>query len=327
MSNYKLAVEMAKGIGLGQAVQVSEQYSQVDPNTVIRNAFLAEIGTDKIDFNTYRENKYKIFRIIQETISPILNDRLVETMGSFTEVRNIGWGDSTVFDVENPELFDVSIIADGTANLRRQRIDNGRMNVEMSNYGISIYDEFYRFLAGRVNWGQMVDKVARSYEKKMAESVSAAIFGGYDDLDGALKYSGTYAEDKVLDVLQQVEAMYGSAMLLGTKAALAKLKPEYVGDADKQQYNAIGHLGTFRGYDMVALTQFMRAGTNELGLSKNDILVLPSASEKLVKIVHEGDAIVQDKQNDSDLTIEHTFIKKAGIGLTIANGFGILRFS
>lgn len=324
MSNYNLAVEMAKGVGLGQSMT---NYSAQDVDIVIRKAFLEEIGVENIDFNTYRENKYKIFRIIQETVSPIINDRLVETMGQFAEVRNVAWGDTTVFDVENPELFDVAVIADGTANLRRQRLDNGKMDVQMSNYGIAIYDEFYRFLAGRTNWSQMVDKVAKSYEKKMAESVNAAIFGAYDDLDNAFKYTGSYSEDEVLKVLAHVEALYGSAMLVGSKAALAKIKPDYVGDASKDGYNALGHLSVFRGYDVVALSQYMKAGTNELGLSATDILVLPSAGEKIVNIVHEGDAIVQDKQNDSDLTIEHTFIKRAGIGLSVANGFGIIKFS
>lgn len=317
---------MAKEVGLGQAQAVAN-YSATDVDTVIRGAFLEEIGVEAIDFNTYRENKYKIFRILQETVSPIINDRLVETMGQFAEIRNVAWGDTTVFDVENPDLFDVAVIADGTANLRRQRLDNGKMDVQMSNYGIAIYDEFYRFLAGRTNWSQMVDKVAKSFERKLAESVHASIFGAYDKLDAKFKYTGSYSEDELLNVLQAVEAMYGSAMVVGTKAALAKIKPDYVGDGTKDQYNAIGHLGVFRGYNMVALAQFFKAGTTEFGLSSTDLLVLPSANEKIVNIVHEGEAIVQDKQNDSDLTIEHTFIKRAGIGLAAANGFGIVKFS
>lgn len=325
MSNYKLAVEMAKGVGLGQ--QMTTDFSANDVDETIRKAFLEEIGTDEISYSVYRENKPVIFRILEETVSPILNDRLVETMGSFAEVRNVGWGDTTVFDVENHELFDVAVVADGTANLRRQRLDNGKMDVTMSNYGVAIYEEFYRFLSGRTNWAQMVDKVAKSYEKKMAESVSATLFGSYDKIDDAFKYTGTFDEDAILEVLQHVEALYGNAMLVGAKAALAKFKPDYVGDRDKEGYNAIGHLANFRGYDMVALTQYMKAGTNELGLSTKDILVLPSTSEKLIKIVHEGDAIIIDKQNDSDLTFEHTFIKRAGVGLAVANGFGIIRFS
>lgn len=317
----KLALDLSKG-------QVSGNFSKSEADGVLRAAFLERVGTDKIDYNTYRQNKYVIFQIIQETISPIINDRLEETMGRFAEVRNIGWGDSLVFDVENPELFEVAVIADGTANLRRQRLDNDKMTVDVSNYGVKIYDEFYRFLAGRIDWGQLVDKVAKSYEKKIAESVNAAIYGSYASIDAAFKYTGTFSEDELLRVLQAVEALYGSAMVVGTKAALAKIKPDYVGEADKARYNAIGHIGVFRGYDTVALTQSFKPNSTEFNLSNTDLLILPSTSDKIVKIVTEGSAIVEDVQNtQGDLSIEHYFIQKAGVGISLTNKFGIVRFS
>lgn len=317
----KLALDLSKG-------QVSGNFSKSEADGVLRAAFLEKIGTDKIDYDTYRQNKYVIFQILQETISPIINDRLEEVMGRFAEVRNIGWGDSLVFDIENPELFEVSVIADGTANLRAQRIDNGKMTVDVSTYGIKIYDEFYRFLAGRTDWGTLVAKVAKSYEKRIAESVNATIYGSYNSIDAAFKYSGTYSEAELLRVLQAVEALYGSAMVVGTKAALAKIQPVYVGDATKDQYNAIGHVGIFRGYDTVSLTQSFKPNSTEFNLSNTDLLILPSSSEKLVKIVTEGNAIVEDVQNtQGDLSIEHYFIQKAGVGLAVTNKFGIVRFT
>src|SRR5574344_2051641 len=151
MTSYiQLAKDLAKG-----SVQ---NYSASDANTVLRKAFLAELGTEEIDFNTYRENKYKIFRIISETISPIINDRLDTVLGRFAEVRNVAFGDSIVFDIENPELFEVAVVADGTGNLRRQRIDNGKLPVAVETFGVKIYDEFYRFLAGRIDWNALVNK-------------------------------------------------------------------------------------------------------------------------------------------------------------------------
>jgi hypothetical protein len=317
----KLALDLSKG-------QVSGNFSKSQADGVLRAAFLEKIGTDKIDYNTYRQNKYVIFQILQETISPIINDRLEEVMGRFAEVRNIGWGDSLVFDVENHELFDVAVVADGTGNLRKQRIDNGKMAVDVKTYGVAIYDEFYRFLAGRIDWGQLVDKVAKSYERKIAESVNAAIYGSYNSIDAAFKYSGTFSEDELLRVLQAVEALYGSAMVVGTKAALAKIKPAYAGEATKDGYNALGYVGVFHGYDTVALTQSFKPNSTEFNLSNTDLLILPSTSDKIVKIVTEGTAIVEDVQNtQGDLSIEHYFIQKAGVGISLTNKFGIVRFS
>lgn len=317
----KLALDLSKG-------QVNGNFSKADANNVLRSAFLEKIGTDEISYDVYRQNKYVIFQIIQETISPIINDRLEETMGRFAEVRNVAWGDTIVFDVENPALFDVSVVADGTANLRKQRVANGKMTVDLTTYGVAIYDEFYRFLANRIDWGKLVDKVAKSYEKKIAESVNAAIYGSYNSLDALFKYSGTFAEAELLRVLQAVEALYGSAIVVGTKAALAPIQPAYAGNQTKDEYNALGYVGTFRGYDTVALTQSFKPNSNDFNLSNTDLLILPNTSDKIVKIVTEGTAIVEDVQNiQGDLSIEHYLIQKAGVGLSLTNKFGIVRFT
>lgn len=318
----KLALDFAKG-------QAEGNKTSAEVNTVLRKAFLERIGVEKIDtFNAYRQNKYEIFAIISETISPIINDRLDNVMGRFAEVRNVGWGDTPVFDIENPELFEVAVVADGTMNLNRQRIENGKMSVPMGTMGVKIYDEFYRFLAGRIDWGQLVDKVAKSYEKKLSEIVYDTIYGSYNQLDAEFKYTGTFDEAEVLRVLANVEAVYGSAILVGTKPALAKIKPDYIGDASKDGYNALGYHTTFRGYEVMALTNAFKPQTYEFALSNTDLLVLPSGDHKIVKIVHEGDVIVHDSQNmQGDQSIEHTFVKKAGVGIALSDKFGVIKFS
>lgn len=318
----KLALDFSKGQVEGNATP-----SQVDE--VLRKSFLERLGVEEIkNFNTYRQHKYDIFAIISEVLSPIINDRLDTTMGNFAEVRNVGWGDTTEFEIPNPELFEVAVIADGTGNLRRQRIDNGKMTVAMETMGIRIYDEFYRFLAGRINWVQLVDKVAQSYEKHLATLAYKAIYDSYNSLETTFKYTGTFNEDEVLRVLSAVEAVYGAAVLVGTKPALAKLKPEYVGDGSKDGYNALGYLSIFRGYETVSLTNSFNPGSDEFALSNNDLLVLPAADSKIVKIVHEGDVIVHDVQNmQGDQSLEHYFTKKAGVGVAKAQKYGIIRFS
>lgn len=323
----ELAVELASG-RVSQA-QLPTNFSVQDADAVLRQAFLAEIGVEKIEtFSQYRRYQPIIFEIIEETISPIINDRLEEQMGSFAEVSNVAWGDTKEFIVENPELFEVAVIADGTGNLRRQRLDNGRIPMTMHTYGVSIYEEFYRFLAGRINWAQVVTKVADSYSKKIAEEVSNALFNSYNAIDPMFKYTGTYNEDQILRVCQNIEALYGSAVIVGTKSALRPLKPSYVGDATKDQYNVLGHVGIFNGYETVALQQSFKAGTYDFNLSDTDLLVLPALSNKFVKIVTEGTPIIIDEQNkQGDLSIEHTFIQKAGVAVSYTDKYGMIRLS
>lgn len=321
MANFtKLAVDLAKGN--------VQNFSISESNDVLRKALLERLGVEKIDYKVYRNKKTEIFDIIEETISPIINDRLEEVMGQFAEVKNVAFGDTTEFSIDNPDLFDVAVIADGTGNLRRQRLDSGKINVEMKTYGIAIYDEFYRFLAGRINWGSLVDKVVKSYEKKLAQAVQDTLYGAYNSIDAAFKFTGSYDEDEIIRVCQNIEALYGSATIVGTKAALRPLRPSYAGDSIKDVYNALGHVGVFNGYETVALTQSFKAGTYDFNLSNTDLLILPATSDKFVKIVTEGTPIILDEQNtQGTLDIEHTFIQKAGIAVSYTNKYGLVRLT
>lgn len=324
IQDYQLAVQVAIGAAKGKTA--TDFSVQGDLDQMIRGAFLEKIGVEKIDQRAYRKYKTEVFEIIEDAINPIINDRLSEVMGRFAEVRNVDFGDKPEFIIDNPELFEVAVIADGTTNLRRQRIENGKLPVEMRTYGIKIYDELYRFLAGRINWTQLVEKVAKSFERKLAEDIFNAIYGSYDRLDTGYKYTGSYNENAILDVLAHVSASTGNAMIVGTKQALARLRPEYIGGGGKDSYNALGYLAIFHGYEVVEMTQSMRAGTNDFALPNSDLLILPSSSEKIVKVVHEGQALVQDEQLSASQEIEHTITKKMGIAVPLAgNQFGVVR--
>lgn len=317
----KLAFDLYNG-------SVEQNFSKADTNTVLRKAFMEVIGTDEIDAKTLRRNQTEIFEILEDTIAPILNDRLEEQMGAFAEVHNLALGDTVVFDIEDPNLFQVANIADGTHNLRKQRIDNGKLTVDMGTYGVAIYEELLRFLSGRADWGKLVDKVIKSYERKIAEDVQKALFDGYSAIVTEFKYTGSYDESQLLRVLGNLESHYGSAMIVGTKAALAKIQPNYVGDIDKAQYNALGRLGHFRGYPMVELAQTFKAGTFTNNLSNNDLLILPASESKFVKIVTEGSPHIIDNTNmNGDGSIEHTFIQKVGVAVALAKHYGIVRFT
>lgn len=322
----KIAMELSKNQTNFSAGGMN--YSKEEANQALRKAFFEEIGVESIDdIYAYREHKQKIFRILSEKITPVINERIEDSVSQFAEIRQVGWGETVEFEVENPELFKVSRTAVGTANLIRQRIDNGRLKMVTDNYSIKIYDELYRFLSGRVDWAAMIDKVARSYERKMAERINELLFGSYNNLENEFKYSGSFNEDELLELLARVETLYGSAMLVGSKAALAKVKPEYVGGVTKDQRNAQGYIREFLGYRCVELTNAFKTGTYDFVLDPNQLLILPASDSKFVKIVLEGNAIINDFENaQGDQSIEHSFIQRAGIAISLTDKYGIVRF-
>lgn len=302
-------------------------YSTKQASDVLRQAFLERLGLETFSVKEFRRHKTEIFEIIEETITPILNDRLEQQMGEFAEVRNIALGDTIVFDIEDPKLFDVANIARGTNNLRKQRIDNGKLPVEMERLGIAIYEELERYLSGRIEWSKLVDKVIRSFDREIALRVQNALFAGHTSVAADFIYSGTYDEDQLLRILGNVEAMYGSAQIVGTKNALAKIQPNYVGEADKSRHNALGHLGHYRGYNMIELVQTNVAGTNTPNLT-TDLLIIPATESKFVKILIEGEATIEENSNNmGDASKEYLFAQNVGVAVALAKYYGIVRFS
>lgn len=328
-NNYtQIAIDLANN---NRAEFAANDMTPAQAEDILRKEIFEAVGLDinkPFTPRMYENNKGAIFAIIEETISPIINDRLEQQMGSFAEVRNLAWGDTIVFDVENPDLFEVAVISDGTSNLRRQRLDNGKIPVEVKTLGIKVYDEFYRFMAGRTNWAQVIDKVVKSYEKKVATMVHDTLYGAYNNIDPLFKYTGTYNEDEIIRVCQNIEALYGSAMIVGTNAALRPLKPSYVGDATKDQYNQLGRVGVFNGFETVALAQSFKAGTYDFNLSNKDLLILPALSNKFIKIVTEGTAFIKDFDNaQGDQSIEHIYTQKIGVAVSYTDKYGMIRLS
>lgn len=325
-NNYsQLAIDLANQ---NKDVFSTQNMTVAEGEEILRREIFEAIGLDinkPFTPRMYENNKGKIFEIIEETITPIINDRLEAQMGEFADVRNVAWGDTIEFDVENPDLFEVSIITDGTGNLRRQRMDNGKLTVEVETLGIKVYDEFYRFMAGRVNWTSVINRVVKSFERKVAEMVQNVLFQAHPTFDSRFIYTGVYNEDKIVEVASMVEALYGSAVIVGTKTALNPLKPVYAGDSVKDQYNQLGHVGRFRGFDTVALVQSFKAGTYDFNLSNDMLLVLPATSERFVKILTEGTAFIRDFDNaQGDQSIEHLYTQKIGVGLALAREYGVI---
>jgi len=328
-NNYsQLAIDLANN----NIQEFSAQgFTPAQTEEILRKEMFEAIGLDMTKGLTRRQYemyKNQIFQIIEETISPIINDRLESQMGQFADVRNIALGDSQVFNIENPDLFEVAVIAEGTSNLRRQRMSNGKMTVETDKLGIKVYEEFYHFLTGRVNWSFVIDKVVKSYERHVATLVNKALFDAYNSLDPTFTYTGTYDEDQIIRVASAVEAQYGSAVIIGTKQALRPLKPSYAGDGVKDNYNTLGYVGIYNGFRTVSLEQSFAPGTFDFNLSPTDLLVLPGTGERFVKIVNEGDVFIHDEQNrNGDQSIEHVFEKRVGVGVALAREYGIIRLS
>jgi hypothetical protein len=320
----KLAIDVYKNQG-----EVTK-YSRQEAMEVLRKELIeANGGEEKLTPKSFRRNP-QLFEILEEALDVLVEEGLKGQFDQFVETVTIDHGDAKVFTVEENRLFDVAIISDGNGDLRRDRLDSGEFTVGTKIYGVAVYEELSRLLAGRQDFAKLVENVARSYENKIQTDIYNAIYNSFNQLSATYGISGTFSESALDELIAHVEAATGmEAMILGTKSALSKIQYAKESDAMLERHNQFGYYGNFHGTEMFAIKQAHKAGTDEFAIDNSFIMVVPKNPDKFIKLVLEGDSMIieGDGTNRKDMQREYTFIKKAGIAVISSSRYGIYRFS
>lgn len=305
-----------------------QKYSKEEAENAIRNVILDACG-GAWNFYNFQKNKWDVYAVISEVLSIGVGEVLVDQFDRFVEVRDVDLGDAIEFEVEDKSLFRVASIASGNTDIRRQKLYKGKLPIYTEKLAIKIYEELDRFLAGRINWESMVDRVMLSYGNEVAIRIHNAIFDAYDSLNPPFSQSGTFDETKLLELIAHVEASTGQkASVFGTKKALSQIEVDNSSDAMKDKLNLLGHYGMFRGTELIELPQAYKPGTYEFAVVDDFLLVVPN-TEKIVKVVLEGDVYVYDTEagERNDEQIEFYFGRKVGVGVLKADRYGLYKLA
>lgn len=326
----KLAIDSYRGKAAGN-------FTQADNMKALREALIdANGGSTKMDFKRIRDGKCSgLFTIIEETLRVTTEDGIKgdEMFMNLVDYRNIGNGDENRFFIPDNSYFVVSEIAEGSQSMRRQRLNGGtEITVPLHVYGLKIYEELNRVLAGRVDFNEMIDRANASYLQKTRMEIFE-VWNGLTQasLGGTTYYpaAGTYDEDTLLDLIAHVEAATGKqAIIYGTKKALRNLKmTELSNDAKNDLYN-IGYVGKFYGTPVVSMRQIHKLGTNDFLLDDDKIYIM-AAEDKPIKYVTAGDPtiIMGDPTTKADFTQEFTYIDTHGVVFALSDKFGIYEMS
>lgn len=305
------------------------EFSQKEVNDKFREKLLEVAGTEKIDYKTFRRIKPEVFQILEETLQLLVVEGLEDQFDGFAEFRNIPWGDSQVFHIEDDGLFKVARISDGNGNIRRQRIDRGQVTVEAETWGVKVYEELYRFLAGRIDWNDMVNRVARSMTNAIRTAIYDAVYDSYDALTSTYAFTGSFDADELTQMAAHVEAATGANVeIMGTAAALAKVEPEYISEWAKDDRNATGFFGTFNGYTLRKIDQAHKPGTDDFAIDDNFLMIVPMLEDRMVKVVNEGEALITETTDTrTDKQVEYEYIMKMGLAVIPSAKYGIYRLT
>ena len=278
----------------------------------------------------HTEKKLQIFEIIEELVPLILKEGLEgdEFFMNFVDERNLSLGDKNEFFIPDNSTYIVAKIANGIATPDRQRLDHGRrIAVDTSKHFVRAYEEFERFIAGRIDWPALCDKVGKSFLNEIWTDIFAA-FSGIDQntigLNATYVKGGTYNKATLNTLIEHVEAATGEkAVIVGSKSALALCEGSEKSDSAKESMHNFGFYGNFDGTPMVMIRQKHAPGTDNFLFADNVVYVV-AGGDKFIKLVNEGEAIIDDRDftQNSDETIEYRMSMRWGVALAISGKIG-----
>ena len=308
-----------------------EKYSVGQSQETLKNALIeANGGSTTLNYKNIRDGKCPgLFALVEEILKRTVVEGLQgdEFFNAMVDFRNLAEGDKNLFLVEDRNLFVVADTADGTQGVRRQRLGGvTETSIPTTLKTVRIYEELNRVLAGRVDFNEMINKVAESFRQQLLNDIYALWAGATAADFGGVAYfptAGTYDEDELLDVIAHVEAAAGgkTATIIGTKKALRNLKESIQSDGAKEELHGMGYYGTFFGTPCVAIPQRHKIGSTQFVMD-DDVLTIIAGDDKPIKCVYEGESIMLmgDPTTNADFTQEYFYGEKYGLGIVLAGG-------
>ena len=324
MNVVKLAIDAING-------RVTGNFSSKETSETIRQAMIEmNGGSDKLNIKTFHRGS-ELYAFVEEILPHIVQEGLKgdEFFMALVDYKNMAEGDAPEFVVEDDSELIVAKIGNGTQSVRRQRLGGGEsftMTTQMR--AIKIYEELRRVLAGRVDFNTFITKVGEAFTKEMNNDIYKAfssLSATTKGLNDTYVYTGSYDEEKLLDIIGHVEASTGkTAKIMGTKKALRKVTTAVVSAEHESDMYAVGHFGKFNGTDMISIKQIHKPGTDEFMLDDNKLYII-AADDKCIKFVNEGEGLLisNDGMSNADLTMEYLYGQAYGIGIVVNEKLGI----
>lgn len=315
------------------------QESEVTPDEALRVAFNQIMGLSDdnkvISKKVLREHKVEIFAILEEIVQVTVHEGLTDILEGFVEYRNLALGDTNEFIVPDNKFFRVATISDGNGNLRRQRMRDGQSyQVPVHIKGVKIYEEFVRWMAGRIDFLEMIRIVGESMVKEVKAEIYATVLTNFREGGAGTIYrqtisAGVPTEKDVLTMAKHLEAKTGAKVVIyGSALALSNLDIKYQDNASNALRNEQGFYGKIAGIQAVEIPPMHEVGTDDFIFEDDAILFLPQTGDKMVKVVNEGEAFILDSDptQRADLQAEYLLTQKMGIAVIPSSKFGYIKF-
>lgn len=290
-------------------------------NDTLRDQFNEIAGT----YNLYRENKTKVYSLVETLLDDILPTKVLQRYADFAETQTFAQGTKPVFIRKTGKMRAKQFITKVGLAGRYEVFALGEKSFEVATSAIggATAIGFEEFLDGRVDWAELVNIVLEGMDELILREIAKALMSSIEQLPAANRVAATGFDETGMDRLISVVSAYGTPVIYCTREFAVKMIPAdkgWVSDNMRDQYWANGFLASYKGVRVVLLPQSFEDETNATKvIDPGYAWIMPTGSnEKPVKIAFEGSAHMREVEND-DWSREMQVYQKVGVGVMFTN--------
>lgn len=337
--NGDTKVEYQKVTKDGREVSFSEKEDQL--NAALKREILRVAGITNFDafpvasWQNHPTLRWATFAVVSAMIDMILPDVLVSNVGSYSEIRNIGWGDIAQFTVKPNELFVVSKSSRlGKRTTELHKWYAGEVTVTPEPRQMTVYVSLMKVLDGKESLAEFVRVMINSFAYSLNLDVYNAFSAAMETIDNTpvtgLRVAG-YTPEEFARLSQAVRTWNGGTgvVAMGTQVALANVLPDnanYRYDVNSE-FTRLGYINNYLGTDLIVMPQMADLSQPfALRLPDDRIYFLSPNNQKIVKVVLEGSTLSwqDDTYDRANLMQVSTMYKSWGTGVVTNAVAGVM---
>lgn len=327
----------------GNRVELSFSAKEDALNQALKKEILRKAGiTDISQFplETWAGHpvlRWASFAVVSALVDMILPEVMIDSIGMYSDIRTIGWGDSAAFDIKPRDLFVVSKAGRAKRTTELHKQFEGQVTLIPEPRQIAVTVSLYRVLSGKESLAEFVMKAVRSMESQLTVdtyNTFATAMNALDNTAGTGLRTAGYTQAEFVRLSQTVRAWNGGAnpIAIGTQAALANILPA---DANyrydlSSDYVKMGYIRNFQQTDILMLPQVATWETPfDLRLADNRIWIVSPSAQKLVKVVLEGStlAYTDEVYKNANLLQNSNLVKSWATGIATNAVAGTIELS
>ncbi len=292
----------------------------------LNKTFAQELNALGATPQLFRENQNLIYTLLETALTEVLPVKVMQSYGQFADVQTYAQGTKPVFRVKISEASKKRakqfVTKVGLAGRYETfKLDGWTMEVPTSAYGGAARVEWEEMLDGRFTLNDYYNLVLEGMDEAVYREIAKALKAMVDNIKGNNKTTQSKFDEAQMDKMLSIADAYGKGTIYCTFEFAATMLPQeaWASNSMKEEIWNNGYFSRYKGHNVIILPQSFEDTTHTKKVIDPSIAyIIPTGSEKPVKVAFEGSAQVKSFEN-RDWSTEIQTYQKLGVATYLVN--------